>query len=400
MQKQFIPPFRGWNIRKQFFKNKYKDLLAVFICLFVVITSTLLISKADSGAKVQFTSNATISLSGADTTLSALSGSEADSITVSGSTLTVDIPTGSYFTIGTDSNTVLKTAPSGDSASLAFDTIYLSSGYVSQWTVSGSGTGVSFLVGVPETNADYLVKANGEQVNYYKSTSAKEIYFSYTGDLTQKVFQVIRQNQPGGGSLPPSAFQTPVAPKQGFSVSINNGAEKTTKREVALTLNGGPDAKKMSVSESKDFTNASQEPYTTSRPWTLSVDNGLKTVYVKFLTEYGQPSEVISDSIVLETVITEPAKEEQITEEAVEEETVKIPIAPEKPIEKVEQPKTSVKTPTFPNSGITSSVELEVIPNEQTVSPEKNNESVNVEKNILASLWQAIVRLLRRIWPF
>lgn len=200
MRNLFILSQSEWNNLKTFLKNKRKDFLAVFICLFVVIITTLLISKADSGAKVQFTSDATINLSGADTTLYALTGSEADSIAVSGSTLTVEIPANSYFTIGTGSNTVLKTNPSGNSTTLTFDTIYLSSGYVSQWTVSSSGTGVSFLVGVPEANVDYLVKANGEQINYYKSTSAKEISFSYTGDLTSKAFQVIRQNQPSGGT--------------------------------------------------------------------------------------------------------------------------------------------------------------------------------------------------------
>jgi hypothetical protein len=252
-------------------RNKYyKDLLAVFICFVIVIISTLLIGNADSGAKIQFTADTIIDLSGTDTTLYALTGSEADSITVSGSTLTADIPAGSYFTLGTGNNTVLETTPSGNAATLTFATIYLSSGYVSQWTVSSSGTGVSFLVGVPEANADYLVKANGEKYNYYKSTGAKEISFSYTGDLTRKAFEVIRENQPVGSGLPPAAFQAPSAPKQGFSVSINNGAGKTTKREVVLTLNGGLDAKRMSVFESKDFTNASQGPYTTSRNWILS----------------------------------------------------------------------------------------------------------------------------------
>ena len=413
----------------------FKDLLAVFICLFVVIIFTLLIGNADSGPKLQFTANTIIDLSGTDTTLYALTGSEADSITVSGSTLTVEIPAGSYFTLGTGNNTVLKTTPSGNAATLTFNTIYLSSGYVSQWIISGSGTGVSFLVGVPEANADYLVKANGEKLNYYKSTGAKEISFSYTGDLTRKAFEVIRENQPVGSGLPATAFQAPAAPKQGFSVSINNGAEKTTKREVVLTLNGGPDAKRMSISESKDFTNASQEPYTTSRNWALSEGDGLKTVYAKFFSQYGQPTEAVSDSIVLETVIPMPATEEQKPEEAIEEETVKTPLASEKPIAKEEKPKAPVKTipektslpakstvpvaPVMPkaqvndtqsaqveiieevaDNEITSSGESQIIPEEKPVLPEKKGEPAKTEKSILKYVWYGVVSFFKKFWPF
>ncbi len=446
MRKSFILFKTEWNRFKTFLENKYKDFLAVFICLFIVIISSFLIGKADSGAKVQFTADAIISLSGADITLYALTGSEADSITVSGSTLTVDIPNNSSFTIGTTNYKVLKITPSGNAVSLIFDTVYLSSGYVSQWTVSSSATnaGVSFLVGVPEANADYLVKANGEKLNYYKSSSAKEISFSYTGDLTRKAFEVIRENQPVGTGLPSAAFQAPAPPKQGFSILINNGAEKTTKREVTLTLNGGPDAKRMSVSESRDFTNASQELYTTSKTWTLSEGYGVKTVYVKFFTEYGQPTEAVSDSIVLETAtLQQQLQEEPETDKVIIEEPVIAPPATKQQTVKEEQPKPPIKVITqkettspstknippakitvpakepimpkiivddTPSSSadekvaddeITSSVEPKIIPEEQTVSHKKNNnESVNTEKSILASFWQAVVSLLRRMWPF
>jgi len=438
MRNLFIPLRFEWNKLKQFLKNKSKDLLAVFVCLIVVIIFTLLIGNADSGPKLQFTANTIIDLSGTDTTLYALSGSEADSITVSGSTLTADIPAGSHFTLGTGNNTVLKTTPSGNAVSLNFNTIYLSSGYVSQWTISGSGTGVSFLVGVPEANADYLVKANGEKYNYYKSTGAKEISFSYTGDLTRKAFEVIRENQPVGSGLPATAFQAPAAPKQGFSVSINNGDEKTIKREVILTLNGGPDAKRMSISESIDFADASQEPFTTTKSWLLSEGDGLKTVYVKFFTQYGQPTEVISDSIILDTTLPQQLPQEETKDDkTIPEEPVITPTSTLPQTVKEEKPKTPTKATTSektslpaktttvtvapitpkttiekimpapieiieeaPDNEITSFVEPQIIPEEQPVSPEKKDEPVKTEKSIIKYVWQGVVSLFKKLWPF
>jgi len=72
MRKSFIPFKIEGKRFKTFLKNKDKDFLAVFICLFIVIISLLLIGKADPGAKVQFTANTIISLSGTDTPLYAL----------------------------------------------------------------------------------------------------------------------------------------------------------------------------------------------------------------------------------------------------------------------------------------------------------------------------------------
>ncbi len=409
----------------------YKDFLAIFICVVIVIISSLLIGYADSEPKISFTADTTISLSGSDTTLYALSGSETDSITVSGSALTVKIPASSYFSIGTGSNTVLKTTPSGDSATLSFDTVYLSSGYVSQWTISGSGTNVSFTVGVPEAEVYYSVKANGTRLNYYKSSSAKTISFSYTGDLTQNAFQIIRENLPGGPSLPTSVYQAPATPEQGFSVLINNGADKTTKREIVLILNGGPDVKRMSISENKNFTNASQEPYATTKTWILSEGDGLKTIYAKFFTQYGQPSEIVSDCIVLETATPQQIQEEPETENAVEEEPVVTPPVVEKEIAKYEQPKAPVKTATpqkpatvpattitpkttverkmsapieiikkTEDDEITSSLEPQIVSEEKPILPEKKAEPAKTEMSIFNYVWQGVMSFLRRMWPF
>ncbi|HYE60017.1 MAG TPA: fibronectin type III domain-containing protein [Candidatus Kapabacteria bacterium] len=120
----------------------------------------------------------------------------------------------------------------------------------------------------------------------------------------------------GGSGLPASVIAAPRIPvgAEDFSVSINTNAAYTTSQIVTLTFNGGPDAKRMIVSEHADFAGAGQEPYLPSKSFTLSEGDGVKTVYARFYTTHGVPSKVVSDSIVLTSaaliappVITSPA---------------------------------------------------------------------------------------------
>ena len=113
---------------------------------------------------------------------------------------------------------------------------------------------------------------------------------------------------PGVGSgLPPAAYNPPTPPVGGFSIIINNGALETDSREVTLTLNGGSDAARMAISNFPDFRYAVQEPYQITKIWVLTVGEGLKTVYVKFYTSWGQPSEIVSDTISFVVPPTPPS---------------------------------------------------------------------------------------------
>jgi hypothetical protein len=71
-----------------------------------------------------------------------------------------------------------------------------------------------------------------------------------------------------GSGLSPSAYNPPTLPKptaenpQGkFSIVINNGAETTDNQTVNLKFIAGADTKKMAISNTDDFKNASQIPY-------------------------------------------------------------------------------------------------------------------------------------------
>lgn len=107
---------------------------------------------------------------------------------------------------------------------------------------------------------------------------------------------------PGGSRR---AYIPPAPPSGGFSILIQGVAEYTNSQIVTLKLDGGPDTKKMAISNFSDFQRAGQEAYQTTKTWTLTPGDGIKIVYVKFYTQYGQASEVVSDTIILDMTAPE-----------------------------------------------------------------------------------------------
>ncbi|MFH1565239.1 MAG: Ig-like domain-containing protein, partial [bacterium] len=106
------------------------------------------------------------------------------------------------------------------------------------------------------------------------------------------------QNPPTPPTEPPTADN----PTGGFNVSINNGTEYTRSKDVTLKLSGGPDTQKMAISNFSDFRGANLIPYQEEISWELdqAKTENEYTVYVKFYTRYGQPSVVVSDTVILD----------------------------------------------------------------------------------------------------
>ncbi len=109
-----------------------------------------------------------------------------------------------------------------------------------------------------------------------------------------------------GGGISLGAYNPPTSPASsvdnpqgGFKVLINNGANSTNNRNVTLTLFSGSDTANMAISEDPSFTNMPLNPFKEQIGWTLSEGEGLKTVYVKFYTLYGQSTAPVSDAITL-----------------------------------------------------------------------------------------------------
>jgi len=172
-----------------------------------LIVTLLLLPLTVLAANVQFTADSIVEFSPSVTpTLYILSGSEADQFTISGSTLTVDIPDSSTFTLGTTSYKVLRLTPSGGTISLTFNSDYYSSGYASQWTLgsSTSNTQVSILIGASQPNSSYLVKVDGLDYGYFDANSSGEVTLTYTAGFSNKTFTIERKDRLGGGiPLPP-----------------------------------------------------------------------------------------------------------------------------------------------------------------------------------------------------
>ncbi|QQS22775.1 fibronectin type III domain-containing protein [bacterium] len=130
------------------------------------------------------------------------------------------------------------------------------------------------------------------------NTSANTI----TCTTTQfSVFSIFGSPSVGGG-LPSIAYLSPVAPSGGFKLQINGGAKTTSSSNVVLSFNGGSDIANMAISNTSDFSFVGQEKYSSGKQWDLckhlAVCNyGLKTVYAKLYTSYGQSSEVITATI-------------------------------------------------------------------------------------------------------
>jgi len=176
-------------------KNKFvvKKLLVIFCCFCLVIVFNFVhLAQANPSAQIQFTADTIIDLSGLDTTLYALEDSECDSISVSGTSLTVDIPSASAFTLATASNNVLRLTPSGGSLTLVFDSANFSSGYVSQWTEQSATAGLetAHLVGTSQANTWFSIKVDNAAFNSYQSNASGEITFTYDGGYSAKTFTI------------------------------------------------------------------------------------------------------------------------------------------------------------------------------------------------------------------
>lgn len=86
-----------------------------------------------------------------------------------------------------------------------------------------------------------------------------------------------------------------------FSVAIEHGKPKTRFRDVTLTLSASSRTERMQISNSPDLTGAAWEIYQTSFSWRLEAGDGSKTVYARYRDADDGESEIVSDSIVLDT---------------------------------------------------------------------------------------------------
>lgn len=122
------------------------------------------------------------------------------------------------------------------------------------------------------------------------------------------------------------------------SIVINEGATSTTSRSVGLLLSasgGSSTISQMNICENSNFTGCDWAPYSTTKSFTLSSGNGIKTVYVKYKDSEDSISGIYSDTITLavptpttvpKQIVVEQVIVETPTEEIVSTQTLVITV--------------------------------------------------------------------------
>lgn len=174
--------------------------------------------------------------------------SKCDSLTVSGSNLTVSgIPDGSSFILKTPQRSnALKLTPSGGTLGLSFVSANLATttGTISQWTLSSpvGTTKVAHIVGVPKANTWYAIKVDGALFNSFKSGPTGEVSFTYDKGFSSKVFTIEETAPPVTPPLvTPRPGVAPLLPP--VSITGVGNIHPTLGGQVQRTLESGALAK-------------------------------------------------------------------------------------------------------------------------------------------------------------
>ncbi|MGC4119667.1 MAG: S8 family serine peptidase [Myxococcales bacterium] len=102
---------------------------------------------------------------------------------------------------------------------------------------------------------------------------------------------------PTASARPAPEYQPPSG-----SVVINGGAPYTKSASVVLTLAASDASGVTSMCVSNSTTCAAWVSYAASYPWKLATTNGTRTVYVAFRDSFGNTSQAVTGTIVLDTV--------------------------------------------------------------------------------------------------
>lgn len=147
---------------------------------------------------------------------------------------------------------------------------------------------------------------NGTEVTLYNLSPETTYYFSVWSSTTAAGLSTTSGNYvtrtaattavSAGGTITRTA---PVTYSD--SIVINKGVNTAKTREVTLALKAG-NASLMTISNDNLFL-VPLENYSTTKSWTLTEGDGIKTIYVKFISPDGLNSTIISANITLDTSV-------------------------------------------------------------------------------------------------
>lgn len=282
------------------------------IFLVFALPFSLSLGNITKAANLSFDADTKIRLTGLDTTLYTLSGSEADSLEISGSTLTVDIPADSTFTLGAGNPmyNVLRVAPTGGAVILTFDSSDFSGGYAREWTLDSSTTTQwDILVGTLLANRNHRMFVNGNLHNSFTSGDSSQVSFTYTGPFEDKTFLIesFLQESSGGGSNTPSP-PCGLLVNPSTSLQASQSAEKTPSPDVTLKFVTGSNVTQYRVSNTNSFQDSPLRiiPLSNTLSWNLcshlpTEDDclpGEYKVWVKYYTAHNISADPVSATIV------------------------------------------------------------------------------------------------------
>ena len=126
------------------------------------------------------------------------------------------------------------------------------------------------------------------------------------------------------GPPPTNPPQVSANDEQISYLLINSGDQYTQSLRISLSI-FAQGAFQMAISNSKDFSGISWEPYKNSISWLINDGDGEKNVYIKFRSEQGGVSEIISDSIIIDMTTPEkPIIIEPIDNQNMEQDTFSV----------------------------------------------------------------------------
>ncbi|MFA6273669.1 MAG: peptidoglycan-binding protein [Candidatus Paceibacterota bacterium] len=180
-------------------------------------------------------------------------------------------------------------------------------------TIGGTATVTLLTDSLSSANALYFGTALQRAGTWSADTSGTGTYQSDTYFTSGVAYYIaITTGSSSGGSGGGGSTSTNCGPLYTLvnsvcvlktsSISIDAGAVATNTTAVTLTLSS-TGATKMMISNDSAFTGGTWEDYATSKTWTLTSGDGVKTVYAKFRDAAMNVSTTASDTITLGPVV-------------------------------------------------------------------------------------------------
>ena len=222
------------------------------------------------------------------------------------------------FDTSADSAYIAVTDTDGNLNASAVDTItgtvVTASGYSDSETItlteSAADTGLFISAALPfvvtgpaatNNSGKFEVSGNGTLTLAFTDSKESTDTGSDTASFTGPTYSGGGSSGGGGGTT----VVIPTVSNSGDAIKINAGASETGSQTVTLSFSGISNATQMAVSNDAAFTGVAYETFVSTKIWTMTSGDGLKTVYVRFRSSSGGGTATYSDTITLRTGATD-----------------------------------------------------------------------------------------------